>query len=41
PARCSGGHSTGSNDEGSGGHPATSPPSSSWVSLAREHRTWA
>uniref|UniRef100_I1QQD9 Uncharacterized protein n=1 Tax=Oryza glaberrima TaxID=4538 RepID=I1QQD9_ORYGL len=38
PARCSGGHSTGSNGEGFGGHPATSPPSSSWVSLPREHR---
>ncbi|BAF13646.2 zinc finger BED domain-containing protein RICESLEEPER 2-like [Oryza sativa Japonica Group] len=37
PARCSGGHSTGSNGEGFGGHPATSPPSSSWVSLTREH----
>nr|ABA92036.1 hypothetical protein LOC_Os11g10530 [Oryza sativa Japonica Group] len=38
PARCYGGHSTGSNGEGFGGHPATSPPSSSWVSLPREHR---
>uniref|UniRef100_I1PGV2 Uncharacterized protein n=1 Tax=Oryza glaberrima TaxID=4538 RepID=I1PGV2_ORYGL len=37
PVRCSGGHSTGSNGEGFGGHPATSPPSSSWVSLTREH----
>uniref|UniRef100_A0A0E0AMX1 Uncharacterized protein n=1 Tax=Oryza glumipatula TaxID=40148 RepID=A0A0E0AMX1_9ORYZ len=27
PARCSGGHSIGSNGEGFGGHPATSPPS--------------
>ncbi|EEE67619.1 hypothetical protein OsJ_25181 [Oryza sativa Japonica Group] len=37
PARCFGGHSIGSNGEGFGGHPATSPPSSSWVSLPREH----